>query len=137
MAHGIRRVEYFHTTAPDQPGEAFRFLSALADVGVNLVAFTAVPVGPSRTQLTVFPDDPARFQTHTMRLGLEVDGPWEALLVQGPDAPGALVGIHERLYQADVNVYATSGVASGDGGYGYVIYLRPGDVDRGVAALGI
>lgn len=137
MAQGIRRVDYFHTTVPDQPGEAFRFLSALAEVGVNLVAFTAVPVGPSRTQLTVFPDEATLFETHMARLGVELDGPWEALLVQGADAPGALVGIHERLYEADVNVYATSGVASGDGGYGYVIYLRPDEVARAVEALGI
>ena len=137
MAHGIRRVEYFHTTVPDQPGEAFRFLSALADVGLNLMAFTAIPVGLLRTQLTIFPDDPARLETHMARLGLDMEGPHEALLVQGRDAPGALVGIHERLYQADVNVYATTGVAGGSGGYGYVIYLRPEEMARAADALGI
>lgn len=137
MAHEIRRVEYFHTTVPDQPGEAFRFLSALAEGGVNLVAFTAVPVGILRTQLTIFPDDAARLEAQMARLGVAMDGPYGALLVQGEDAPGALVDIHERLYEADVNVYASTGVAGPKGEYGYVIYVRPGDVDKAATALGI
>ncbi len=57
MATRIRRVSYFHTVVHDQPGEAFKLLSLLANQGVNLMAFTAVPVGPSQTQLTLFPDE--------------------------------------------------------------------------------
>ena len=52
MAYRIRRVEYFTTTVHDQPGEAYKLLSQLADLGLNLVAFTAVPVGPLHAQLT-------------------------------------------------------------------------------------
>ena len=44
MAHRIRRVDYFHATVPDQPGEAFRFLSALADAGVDLLYAPGVEV---------------------------------------------------------------------------------------------
>ena len=58
MAYRIRRVEYFHATVVDEPGEAYKVLSALAGLGVNLVAFTAVPVGPDRTQLTALPGGP-------------------------------------------------------------------------------
>ncbi|MDT8341849.1 MAG: hypothetical protein RQ751_10080 [Longimicrobiales bacterium] len=137
MAHRIRRVEYFHTTVPDQPGEAFRFLSALAEGGVNLLAFTAVPVGILRTQLTIFPEDPARLEARFARMGVKMDGPYGALLVQGWDAPGALVEVHERLYEAGVNVYASSGVAGTSGEYGYVVYLRPEEVEKAAAALGV
>ena len=136
MAHRIRRVDYFHTTVPDRPGEALRFLSALAEAGVDLLAFTAVPVGLFRTQLTIFPADPGRLPRESAHLGLPLDGPHGALLVQGDDAPGALVEVHQRLYDADVNVYASSGVASGSGGYGYVIYMRPEEVDRAADAVG-
>ena len=137
MTHRTRRVEYFHTTVPDQPGEAFRFLSALADAGVDLLAFTAVPVGLLRTQLTIFPADPTRLKREAILQGLTIDGPHGAILVQGEDAPGALIDVHQRLYEANVNVYASSGVANGQGGYGYVIYVRPEDVDRAADTLGV
>lgn len=137
MSHRTRRVDYYHATVPDQPGEAFRFLSALADAGVDLLAFTTVPVGILRTQLTIFPADPSRLESQFARLGVEVDGPHGAILVQGDDVPGALVDVHQRLYEAGLNVYASTGVAGTGGGYGYVIYLRPEAVDRAAAVLGI
>lgn len=36
-----------------------------------------------------------------------------------------------------VNVYASSGVADGRGGYGYVIYVRGQDYDASLKALGV
>jgi hypothetical protein len=51
--------------------------------------------------------------------------------------PGARVHVHQQLYEADVNVYASSGVANGRGGYGYVIYVRPEEVDRAATAVGV
>ena len=61
MAFRIRRVEYFTTTVHDRPGEAYKLLSQLEDLGLNLVAFTAVPVGPLHAQLTIFPEDPLEY----------------------------------------------------------------------------
>lgn len=130
MATTIRRVEYFYTTVTDRPGEAHGLLSQLADIGINLLAFTAVPVGPDRTQLTVFPDDPAKLVREAAKAGLTLDGPHRALLVQGDDVLGALAGVHERLYEANVNVYASSGVADGRGTYGYILYVRPEDFEK-------
>ena len=43
MAFKIRRVDYFYTTVKDEPGEAYKVLSLLASLGINLVAVTAVP----------------------------------------------------------------------------------------------
>ena len=37
---------------------------------------------------------------------------------------GALVNIHEKLSEAGVNVYASTGVADGRGGFGYVMYIK-------------
>ena len=135
MAYTIKRVDYFYTTIEDRPGEAHKFLMHLAEVGVNLYAFTAVPVGPLRTQLTVFPEDTSKMVDVGGRAGLSLDGPHPALLVQGDDELGALAGIHERLYEADVNVYASSGVADGKGSYGYVIYVKPEDYERAAVTL--
>jgi hypothetical protein len=137
MAYRIRRVDYFHATVVDQPGEAYRVLSALAGLGVNLLGFTAIPAGAERTQLTLFPEDPSGMKVVAQQAGMALDGPHRALLVQGDDELGALAGVHERLYRANVNVYASSAIADGHGKYGHLIYVRPEDYERASTALGI
>lgn len=135
MAYRIRRVEYFHTTVVDEPGEAYKVLSALAGLGVNLVAFTAVPVGQDRTQLTLFPEDTGKMRSEAQKAGMPLDGPHPALLVQGDDELGALAIVHERIYRANVNVYASTAIADGLGKYGHLIYVRPEDYERAAKAL--
>ena len=137
MAFKIRRVDYFYTTVKDQPGEAYRLLSQLADLGVNLLALTAVPIGPLHTQLTIFPEDTRMMAAAAEKAGLPLDGPNPALLVQGDDTLGALAGIHEKLYEENVNVYASSGVTDGSGSYGYVLYVRPDKYETAARALGV
>jgi hypothetical protein len=137
MADAIRRVEYFHATVVDQPGEAHRILSTLESLGVDLLAFTAVPVGPDRTQLTLFPADPSKMASEAQKARMTLDGPHPALLLQGDDELGALLTVHEKLYRAEVNVYASTGVSDGSGKYGYVVYVREEDCERAAKALGI
>src|SRR5215475_4723313 len=107
MALNIRRVDYFYTMVKDQPGEAYKVLSLLASLGINLLAITAVPFGPMNTQLTLFPEDSTQLRIQAERSGLKLEGPQPAILVQGDDRFGALAKVHMRLYQADVNVYAS------------------------------
>jgi hypothetical protein len=133
----IRRVEYFYVNVRDQPGEAYKLLSLFAARGINLLAFTAVPTGDARAQLTIFPDDPQRLRTEARNAALALDGPYHALLVQGDDELGALTEVHRQLYEAGVNVYAASGVADGRHGFGYLIYIRPDDFERAAHALGV
>jgi hypothetical protein len=133
----IRRIDYFSATVRDQPGEAYKLLAQLEQLGINLVAFTAVPTGPTRSQLTLFPEDVPRLANEAKKAGLALDGPHPALLVQGDDELGALARIHARLYDANVNVYASSGVADGRGSFGYVIYVRPEEYERAASALGV
>jgi hypothetical protein len=137
MATTVRRVDYFHTSVPDQPGEAYRLLASLSEQRVNLVAFTAVPIGPVKTQLTLFPEDDALLKSAAKRARLELDGPYPALLVQGDDELGVLARIHEQLFQANVNVYAASGVTDGRGGFGYLIWVKPGEFERAAETLGV
>ncbi|MGD2071651.1 MAG: hypothetical protein PVI57_23505 [Gemmatimonadota bacterium] len=136
MAHTIQRAEYYYTTVHDRPGEAFRFLSALGDIGVNLLAFTAMPVGVMQTQLMIFPEDGPKLERQSARVGLEIEGPHGAILVLGDDVPGALVEIHETLYERNINVYASTGVTGGGGCYGYIIHVRPDDFEAAAEALG-
>jgi hypothetical protein len=137
MTYKVRRVAYYNATITDRPGSAYKVLAAMSELGVNLLATTAVPVGPDRTQLSLFPDDNGQLERVAERAGIALDGPHPALLVQGDDKMSALVDVHNKLYEADVNVYAASGVASGTGSYGYILYVRPDRIQRAAEALGI
>ncbi len=135
MAFQIRKVDYFYCSVVDQPGEAYKLLSQLEKSGISLLAFTAIPVGPDRTQLTLFPENATKLTTEAMRTNFILDGPHRALLVQGDDELGALVEIHQVLFEAKVNVYASSGVTDNRGSFGYLLYVRPEEYDRAAKAL--
>lgn len=137
MPFRVQRADYFFATVRVEPGEAYNLLSHLAELGINLLAFTAVPVGPTHTQFTIFPADVPKLLHEVEKAGLSVDGPHPALLVQGDDELGALADIHVKLYEANVDVFASSGVADGKGSYGYVVYVKPQDYERAVTALGV
>jgi hypothetical protein len=137
MACNISRVEYFHTSVQDRPGEAYKMLSQLSGLGINLLAFTAIPVGPTVTQLTIFPENPAIMKNEASRAGLYLEGPYSALLVQGDDKLGALADIHLKVYEANVNVYSASGVSDGRGGFGYIVYVKAEDFEKAAVALGV
>lgn len=137
MASRIRRVEYFHATVQDRPGEAHQILTELARTGINLLAFSAVPAGVERTQLMLFPESVDLLLRVAARSGLVLAGPQRALLVQGDDELGALAEVHRHLADARVNVYASTGVADGRGGFGYVLFVRSDDFESAARVLGI
>jgi hypothetical protein len=136
MAFSIRRIDYFRTTISDDPGEGFAVLSTLASQGINLLAFTGVPLGDQRIEFTLYPESASAFARTAAAAGMQIDGPLPALLVQGDDELGALAGIHRVLARAQLNVIAATGVADGRGSFGYVIHMRAADVDRAADVLG-
>lgn len=137
MAYCISRVDYFYTNVRDEPGEAYRLLKQLAALRISLNAFAAVPFGPDLTQLTLFPEDTPQFLEAAKRANMKLDGPYPAILVTGDDQLGALAPIHEKLAQAHVNVYASTGVVGARGGFGYVIYIRPDQFPQAAAVLNV
>lgn len=135
MPSHFRRVDYYYANVKDQPGAALEILSQLSSLGVNLLAFTAVPTGADRAQVAIFPEEPGKLTHVAAQAGLKLDGPHPALLVQGDDQLGALAEVHRRLFESGVDVYASSGVTDGRGAYGYVIYVREDQVDLACRAL--
>ena len=136
MPTQTRKIQYYNVTIKDEPGEAFKVLTYLSELGVNMQAFSAVPMGPSML-LTVFPDNPAKLSAEMRYAGKELDGPHYAILVQGDDEIGALASIHEILYDAGINVSAANGISDGKGGFGYVIFIRSNEFEKAAKALGI
>lgn len=135
MKFKIRKVNYYYTTVKDQPGEAYKLLAVIAREAINLLAFAAVPTGPMRTQLSLYPEDSKKMESVAKSAGLKLDGPHPALLVQGDSELGALAGIHEKLYMANVNVYASNGVTDHEGDFGYLLFIRPEDYEKAISAL--
>lgn len=137
MAFTVKPVEYYYANVRDELGAAYGVLSALAERGVDLFAFTAVPSGPNLAQFALFPQDPNTLLAEARAAGLVLDGPYHALLVQGDDELGALAGVHERLLAAGVDIYASTGVTDGQGSFGYVVYVRESQFAQATEALAI
>jgi len=137
MASRIRSVEYFHATVKDRPGEAYQLLSQLAGTGVNLLAFSAIPAGVEHTQLMLFPESVEALLRTAASSGLVLTGPQHAILIQGDDELGALADVHHKLSDGHVNVYASTGVADGQGGFGYVLFLKSEDIESASRILGL
>ena len=136
MATRVRRIDYFYTTVQDQPGESYKFLSLLAELGINLLAFTAVPIGPNLTQVTIFPDDAAKLKSEAKKAGLVLGGPNPALMAMGDDELGVVAGLFEKLYHAGVNVYASNAVTDGET-FAFILYVRPEQYEKAAQALGV
>jgi hypothetical protein len=137
MAVSIRRIEYYYSMVKDRPGEAYQLLSQLADMKVSLLAFNVIPMGPMQTQLALFPEKTEDLLRMAEQTGLVLAGPHHALLIRGDDELGALVQMHARLYDAQINVAAANGVTDGIGSFGYVIYVKPEDYEQAAHALGV
>jgi hypothetical protein len=135
MAFTVRAIDYYYVNVRDELGAAYRVLSQLAERGVNLLAFTAVPSGPTLAQFALFPEDPNMLIAEARSAGLPLDGPHHALLVQGDAELGALANVHERLFGVGVDIYASAGVTDGSGSFGYVMYVREDQFTRAVRAL--
>jgi len=136
MALTVRNAEYFYVRTEDSREKAYELLAQLASAEVSLLAFSAVPFGPNHVELTIFPDHSDTFIQLAKKLGWVVAGPQHAFLVQGDDHLGALADLQRMLLEADVEIYASSGVADGSGRFGYVIYFKEADHATAARVLG-
>ena len=131
----VRRIEYFYTSTRDGSDEGFRLLSRLAARNVDWMALTAVPFGPDKVQFTMFPTIPESLIDAARAEKIALDGPHFAILVQGVDQVGAFASVLSKLAAANVDVYSIQGMTDGRGGFSYIIYLKPSDIDRALKSL--
>lgn len=135
MADTMRKVDYFSIQVSDKPGEGLRILTALADGGVNLLAFTGFPRG-RRAQIDVMPEDTRKFNAVVKKAGLTVNPKKTGFLIQGEDRPGALVDALGKLAQAGINVTAMDAVTAGENRYGAIFWVKPDNVNKAAKLLG-
>lgn len=137
MAARIYSVDYYYTTVEDLPGEGCKFLEMLAKEEVNLLAFNAFPIAADKTQFIIYPLNNAWLAEMARKQHLSLQGPNHALMVHGDDELGALVEIHRKLCDAEINIASSSGVSDGRGGYRYIMHLGPDDYDRACEVLDV
>ena len=130
------KVEYYKIAVQGHITEGSKLLTTIADAGVDFLAYKAIPLEQNRTQFTLFPIEGSKMAAGAMKAGLELDGPYSAVIITGNEKPGALAEIYSRLSQAGIQVEESSGIAHINGGYGVVLYLKQEDCDKAVAALG-
>lgn len=131
----IRRADYFSMQTANKVGEGARLLGALRDEGVNLLAFTGFPSG-RRAQIDFIPGDTVQFKAAARRLKLKVGARKTVFVAQGDDRVGAIAEICEKLAGAGVNMTAMDAVATGDGRYGAIFWVKPRDVNKAAKVLG-
>lgn len=136
MAEMIRKVEYYYTTVSDKPGEGARVLGAIRDAGINLLAFHAFP-SAKKSQVDFVPENAAAFKAAAQQAKIKLSGPKTAFLVEGDDRVGAVAGIMQKLGAAKVNVTAIDAVRAGAGRFGALLWVKPQDVAKAAAALGV
>ena len=136
MKDQVLAVDYFVLNVDDRPGTGAELGKKLAKEGVNLLAVMAFPTGSGKTQVDFVPENPEAFTKAARKIGLAPEGPKTAFLAHGPDKPGAVAEILDRLAQKSINVHATCGVGAGGSRYGAILWVAPSDVEAAMRALG-
>lgn len=134
MADTIRKMGYFYSTEPDEPGAGARALAALRERGINLLAFHGFPESGG-AQLDFVPADEKKFLDAAEEAGIDLSDRKTVFLIEGADRPGACAEVLQKLADAKINVTAMDAVAAG-GRYGALLWVKPGDVDKAGKALG-
>ena len=135
MADTVQRVEYFYVQVPNRPGEGVRYLGALEEAGINLLAFSGFPEGRG-SQLDFVPADPKAFTQFARKARWKLTGPKRAFLISGEDRVGAVAGTHRTLSEARINVTAVDAVCAGGGRYGAILWVAPRDFAKAAKLLG-
>jgi hypothetical protein len=135
MANITRKVAYFAMDVPDKPGEGARLLRALADAGVNLLAFSGFPSG-RKSQLDFIPEDVEVFKKAVKALKIKIRHQKFGFLIQGNDRKGAVAQLLNVLADKKINVTAIDAVSAGAGRYAAILWVKTADVSKAAKILG-
>jgi hypothetical protein len=135
MVDIVRKVAYFALEVPNRPGEGARVLGALAEAGVNLLAFSGFPSG-RKAQLDFIPEDVAVFKNAVKTAKIKMHPQKFGFLVQGDDRKGAVADLLKTLAEKKINVTAIDAVSAGAGRYAAILWVKPKDVNKAAKALG-
>lgn len=136
MADRVRQTRYCYLSVPHRAGRGAQVLAALAESGVNLLAYSGFPAGGGKAQLDLVADDMAGVRRVARRHGWKTSAVKRCFVVQGEDRLGAVHRHLSKLAHAGVNVTAADAVTAGRGRYGMLLWVRPRDYAKAAKALG-
>ena len=135
MSDKLRKVDYFYAMIPNTPGQGAKVMNGLADAGVNLLAFSAFPSG-RKAQLDLVPESAAKLARAAKAMKLKLSRRKTGFLLVGADRVGAVTGVLDKLAAAKINVTAIDAVATGDGRFGALFWVKPRSVAKTAKLLG-
>jgi hypothetical protein len=136
MADKVRKVGYGYVMVPNRAGQGVKVLGRLEKAGVDLLAYSGFPGKSGKAQIDLVTDDMAGLRKVAKESGWKLSKLKRGFLVQGDDRIGAVRRQLDRLAAARISVIAADAVAAGQGRYGMILWVKPGDYGRAARALG-
>jgi hypothetical protein len=136
MPDRIRKVSYCYPLVPHRTGQGARVLAALREAGIDLQVVHGFPARGGKVQIDLVTDDMPGLRKVASRNGWKLSSPKRAFLIQGADKSGAVHKHLNKLAEAGIRVTAATGIASGGGRYGMILWVRQADFAKASRALG-
>lgn len=136
MAKEIRPVDYHCLLVRGGGAAAAGILGDLTESGVSLLAFSAVTLNETVTQLDLIPDDIDALEDIAFRLHLTLGDRQTGFLIRGLDRPIAITEILRSLEEQHITVTAVQAVSAGAGRFGALVRVHPADFERASNILG-
>ena len=136
MADQVRKANYCYLKVPHRAGQGVAVLTALADAGVNLIAYSGFPAGGGKAQLDFVAEDIGAIRRVARKNGWRVSPTKKCFVIRGEDRVGAVQRHLDKLARAGISVTAADGVTAGNRRYGVLLWVKPRDYARAARALG-
>ena len=130
-----KQVGYVVLMVPSRAGAAATILGALAEAGVDLLAFTGFPASGGKAQVDLVSDDLPRVRRVAKQQGWKISRERRGFVIQGKDQVGAVHRQLRKLERARINVTAADAVSAGGGRFGMILWVKPKDQARAARAL--
>jgi hypothetical protein len=136
MADRVRKANYCYVKVSNRSGQGAAVLQALADAGVNLLAYSGFPAGGGKAQLDLVAESLGGLRRVARGHGWRLSRAKKGFLIQGGDRVGAVNRHIGKLAAAKINITAADAVCAGGGRYGMILWVKPKDYARAARVLG-
>jgi hypothetical protein len=135
MSYSARKVNYCYITIGNRAGTAANILDQIKAAGINLLAFSGFPTKGGKAQVDLVANKLGEIKKLARKNDWKLSKSKKALLIQGPDKPGAVTEPIGKLAKEKINVIAADAVAAGKGRYGMILWVKPKVYNRAAKAL--
>jgi predicted amino acid-binding ACT domain protein len=135
MAESIKRYDYRYIVIDDEGSQAADIVNSLWASGVALLAFSAFPHGPGKSQLDLVPENPGALEKAALSMGLTLSDKKTGFIVHGEDRPGAVARVLNRLAEANIAITAMQAVSADADRFGALLWVKPWQAEEAAKVL--